>query len=144
MPRADVLIVSLGGTAGLREADAELAGSLRRAGARVESPRAARPPELRTFAALELAWALNARRARAGRVARAPPRAVLYSTTTAALLGAGAGRDPLRRPRRRQPPGPPRVWQRPVERAAASRPRRCWCRGARAAWPRRRARTRAR
>ena len=31
MARADVLIVSLGGTAGLREADAELAASLRRA-----------------------------------------------------------------------------------------------------------------
>ena len=35
MPRVDVLIVSLGGTAGLREADAELAASLRRAGAAV-------------------------------------------------------------------------------------------------------------
>jgi hypothetical protein len=32
----DVLIVSLGATHGLREADAELAGSLRRAGAAVE------------------------------------------------------------------------------------------------------------
>ena len=31
MPRADVLLVSLGGTVGLREADAELAASLRRA-----------------------------------------------------------------------------------------------------------------
>src|ERR687884_204489 len=32
MARADVLLVSLGATAGLREADAELAASLRRAG----------------------------------------------------------------------------------------------------------------
>ena len=63
MARADVLIVSLGGTAGLREADAELAASLRRAGAWVEVATTARPPELRTFAAIELAWALNARRA---------------------------------------------------------------------------------
>ena len=37
----DVLLVSLGGTAGLREADAELAASLRRAGASVEVARGA-------------------------------------------------------------------------------------------------------
>ena len=35
MARADVLLVSLGGTAGLREADAELVESLRRGGADV-------------------------------------------------------------------------------------------------------------
>ena len=35
MARPDVLLVSLGGTAGLREADEELAASLRRAGAEV-------------------------------------------------------------------------------------------------------------
>ena len=51
MPRVDVLIVSLGGTAGLREADLELAGSMRRAGAVVEIARVARPREQRTFAA---------------------------------------------------------------------------------------------
>jgi len=38
----DVLLVSLGGTTGLREADAELAASLERAGASVEVA-AARP-----------------------------------------------------------------------------------------------------
>ena len=63
MPRVDVLIVSLGGTAGLREADAELAASLRRAGATVEIARVGRARELRTFAAIEFAWAVNARRA---------------------------------------------------------------------------------
>ena len=74
---ADVLLVSLGGTAGLREADAELAASLRRAGARVELAAAARPPELRTLAALEFAWALSARRAAREAIAAFRPRAVL-------------------------------------------------------------------
>jgi hypothetical protein len=60
---AHVLIVSLGGTAGLREADAELAASLRRAGAAVEVVAARRPRERRTMALHELAWALAARRA---------------------------------------------------------------------------------
>jgi hypothetical protein len=63
MPRVDVLIVSLGGTTGLREADASLASSLRRAGASVAVVGVPRARELRTFAAIELAWAVNARRA---------------------------------------------------------------------------------
>ena len=69
MARADVLLVSLGGTAGLREADAELAASLRRAGAEVVEAAAARPREWRTYALLELAWARAARAA--ARAARA-------------------------------------------------------------------------
>ncbi len=77
MARTDVLIVSLGATAGLREADAELAASLRRAGARVEVAVTARPPELRTFAAIELAWALNARRAAILGIREHDPHAVL-------------------------------------------------------------------
>jgi hypothetical protein len=59
----DVLLVSLGGTTGLREADAELAASLRRAGARVETWAAVRPPGRRSVAAIERAGARNARRA---------------------------------------------------------------------------------
>src|SRR4051794_2303491 len=50
VPAADVLIVSLGSTAGLRAADAELADALRRAGATVEVATAAAPRELRTYA----------------------------------------------------------------------------------------------
>ena len=63
MPRVDVLLVSLGGTAGLRSADEALAASLRRAGARVEVARVARARELRTLMWLDFAWAVNARRA---------------------------------------------------------------------------------
>ena len=49
----DVLLVSLGGTAGLREADAELAASLERAGASVEVAAVPRVREWRTMAAIE-------------------------------------------------------------------------------------------
>ena len=115
MARADVLIVSLGGTAGLREADAELAGSLRRAGARVELARTRRPPELRTYAALELGWALNARRAAVLAIREHHPRAVLYSSTTAALLGPVPGAIRFDAPAAGNRPGRHGLWQRPVE-----------------------------
>ena len=115
MARADVLIVSLGGTAGLREADAELAASLRRAGARVEVAITVRPPELRTYAALELAWALNARRAAILGIREHHPHAVLYSSTTAALLGPVPGAIRFDAPAAGNRPGRHGIWQRPVE-----------------------------
>jgi hypothetical protein len=116
MPRVDVLIVSLGGTAGLREADAELAASLRRAGAEVEVARVARVRELRTFAAIEFAWAVNARRATVRAVDAFAPRAVIYSTTTAALLAPVPGAIRFDAPAAGNRPGRHGVWQRPVER----------------------------
>ncbi|RKQ92604.1 glycosyl transferase family 1 [Solirubrobacter pauli] len=109
------MIVSLGGTAGLREADEELAASLRRAGARVELARTRRPPELRTYAALELAWALNARRAAVLAVREHNPRAVVYSSTTAALLGPVPGAIRFDAPAAGNRPGRHGLWQRPVE-----------------------------
>jgi hypothetical protein len=116
MPRVDVLIVSLGGTAGLREADAELAASLRRAGAGVEVARVARVRELRTFAAIEFAWAVNARRAAVRALDAFAPRAVIYSTTTAALLGPVPGAIRFDAPAAGNRPGRHGIWQRPVER----------------------------
>jgi Glycosyl transferases group 1 len=116
VPAVDVLLVSLGGTAGLREADAELAGALRRAGARVEVAAARRPPELRTLALLELAWALSARRAAAAALAVHRPRAVLYSSTTAALLAPAPGAVRFDAPAAGNRPGRHGIWQRPVER----------------------------
>jgi Glycosyl transferases group 1 len=112
----DVLLVSLGSTTGLREADAELAASMRRAGAEVAVAVARRPREMRTYALLELAWALAARRAAAAAVAERAPRAVVYSSVTAALLGPVPGAirfDSLAAANR---PGRHGVWQRPVER----------------------------
>ena len=116
MSRADVLLVSLGGTAGLREADAELVASLRRAGARVEVAAARRPREYRTLALLELAWALAARRAAAAAIAEHRPRAILYSSVTAALLAPAPGAIRFDAPAAGNRPGRHGIWQRPAER----------------------------
>ena len=109
----DVLLVSLGGTAGLREADAELAESLRRAGASVEVAAARPVREWRTMAAIELAWARSARRAA---LAAGPARAVIYSSSTAALLAPRPGAIRFDAPAAGNRPGRHGLWQRPVER----------------------------
>ena len=113
----DVLVVSLGSTFGLRAADDELAASLRRAGASVALVRAPRPrAEVRTFMATDLVWALAARRAALRGIARCAPRAVVYGTTTSALLWPRPGAirfDALAADTR---PGRHGLWQRPVER----------------------------
>src|SRR3954451_4358969 len=113
---SDLLLVSLGGTLGLRAADAALAGALERAGASVAVVRARYPREWRTLAALELAWALNARRAAAEGLRAHRPRAVLYSTTTAALLAPAPGAIRFDAPAAGNRPGRHGAWQRPVER----------------------------
>jgi hypothetical protein len=135
---ADVLLVSLAGTAGLREADAELAGSLERAGASVATVTAAYPREWRTFALIELAWALAARRAARAGIAAHGPRAVLYSTTTAALLAPAPGAIRFDAPAAGNRPGRHGIWQRPVERRrlAAARLLVPWSDGALAEAPR--------
>jgi glycosyltransferase involved in cell wall biosynthesis len=116
MPPADVLLVSLGGTAGLREADAELAASLRRAGAAVAEVHAARVREWRTYGLIELAWARSARAAAKAGIAQHRPRAVLYSSTTAALLAPAPGAIRFDAPAAGNRPGRHGLWQRPVER----------------------------
>ena len=116
MPPADVLLVSLGGTAGLREADAELAASLRRAGAEVAEVHAARVREWRTYALIELAWARSARAAAKAGIAEHRPRAIVYSSTTAALLAPAPGAIRFDAPAAGNRPGRHGIWQRPVER----------------------------
>ncbi|HEX5502815.1 MAG TPA: hypothetical protein VFW96_09340, partial [Thermomicrobiales bacterium] len=116
MPGADVLIVSLGSTAGLRASDAALAGALRRAGAAVELVVAARPPAVRTFALTDLTWALAARRAAVRGIAAHAPRAVVYSSVGAALLWPRPGAIRYDAPAAANRPGRHGVWQRPLER----------------------------
>jgi glycosyltransferase involved in cell wall biosynthesis len=116
LTRADLLLVSLGGTAGLREADAELAGALERAGATVAMVQAARVREWRTFALIELAWARAARKAALAGLEEHRPRAVLYSSSTAALLAPAAGAIRFDAPAAGNRPGRHGIWQRPVER----------------------------
>ena len=111
----DLLLVSLGGTAGLRAADASLAGSLRRAGASVEVVPVPPARELRTFAWLDFAAAVNARRATSRALDAFSPSAVIYSSTTAALLAPVPGAIRFDAPARGNRPGRHGVWQRPVE-----------------------------
>ncbi len=115
MGRVDVLVVSLGSTPGLRAADDALLGGLRRVGASAALVRADPPREVRTLALTDLAWALAARRAARAGVAAHAPRAVLHSTTTAALLSGVRGAirfDALGAVNR---PGRHGTWQRAVE-----------------------------
>jgi Glycosyl transferases group 1 len=116
---ADVLLVSLGSTAGLRRADDELQDSLRRAGARVAVARPFPPEALPTLMLTDLVWAQAARRAAAEIIEQqrsSPARAVIYSTTTAALLWKRPGAirfDATAAANRRGRHG---LWQRPLER----------------------------
>jgi glycosyltransferase involved in cell wall biosynthesis len=116
VPAADVLIVSLGSTAGLRAADAELADALRRAGATVEVATAAAPREVRTYALTDLAWARAARAAATAALGEHAPRAVVYSTVTAALLWPRPGAIRYDAPAAANRPGRHGLWQRPLER----------------------------
>jgi hypothetical protein len=114
--RADVLLVSLGSTAGLRAADAELRGALERAGARVAVVQAAPQRDVRTFALTDLVWARAARAAAREGLAAHRPRAILYSTTTAALLWPAPGAVRFDAPAAANRPGRHGIWQRPLER----------------------------
>jgi glycosyltransferase involved in cell wall biosynthesis len=116
MARTDVLLVSLGSTAGLRAADAAFAGALRRAGAAVEVVTARRRRQVRTFALTDLVWALAARAAAVEGIARHDPRAVVYSSMGAALLWPRPGAIRYDAPAAANRPGRHGVWQRPVER----------------------------
>jgi glycosyltransferase involved in cell wall biosynthesis len=112
MSRPDILIVSLAATAGLREADDELAASLRRAGATVAVARVARQRDLPTMALHELGWARAARAAASAHDAGV----VLYSSVTAALLWPRPGAIRFDSPAAASRPGRHGLWQRPVER----------------------------
>ena len=114
--RPDVLLVSIGGTAGLRASDDALAGALRRAGATVAVARVAHAREPRTFALTDLAWAVPARRIARAAVRSARPRAIVYCTTTAALLWPEPGAIRFDAPAAGNRPGRHGIWQRPVER----------------------------
>ena len=115
MPSLDVLIVGLGATHGLRAAEDELAGALLRAGADVMLTRAQRPRDVRTLALTDLVWARAARRAAVEALADSEPRAIVYSTTTAALLWPQPGAIRFDAPAAANRPGRHGIWQRPVE-----------------------------
>jgi hypothetical protein len=93
--RPDVLLLSLGTTRGLRAADASFADMARAAGASVEiaAVRIGATGRLRRFhPAVDLVEVVAARRAAATALERVDPRAVVVSTTTAAMLAPLDGR----------------------------------------------------
>jgi hypothetical protein len=115
----DVLIVSLGSTEGLRTADEQLQDALRRAGASVAIARALPPTHTRTLMLTDLAWARAARAAARGilvQLQRSPPRAIIYSSTTAALLWPRTGAIRFDATSAGNRPGRHGLWQRPLER----------------------------
>lgn len=117
----DVLVVGLGSTTGLVRAEDALAASLERAGASVAVARARPQRDVRTLARTDLRWALAARRAARAALRAEDARAVLYYTTTAALLWPRPGAiryDTLAADSR---PGRHGLWQRPVERRRLAR-----------------------
>ena len=118
MGSLDVLIVSLGSTEGLRRADEELHDSLVRAGATVAIARVRPPRPKRTLMLTDLAWARAARAAaiRALAEQRSAPRAIVYSSTTAALLWPRPGAIRFDAPSAGNRPGRHGLWQRPLER----------------------------
>jgi glycosyltransferase involved in cell wall biosynthesis len=95
--RVDVLVLSLGTTRGLRLADAQLVSMLREAGATVQAvgTRIGLSNALRrAYPVNDVVEAIAARRALAAAMRSLDPRAVVFSTTTAALL-AGRPRVPF-------------------------------------------------
>jgi hypothetical protein len=95
MTRPDLLFLSLGTTRGLRAADESFIDMARAAGASVEvvGVRVGATRRLQRFyPAIDLVQAVAARRAATTALARHGPRAVVISTTTAALLAPLGGR----------------------------------------------------
>jgi glycosyltransferase involved in cell wall biosynthesis len=118
---AEILLVSLGSTVGLRASDSELAASLRRCGADVAVVAAVKPRQVRTLALTDLAWARAARVAAFAGIAREQPAAIIYSTITAALLAPAPGAIRLDALSAQNRPGRHGIWQRPRERTVLAR-----------------------
>ncbi len=113
---ADVLLVALPTTAGWRGAVPALAGAIERAGRTVAVATAGSVPEVRTFMATDLVQARAARRAARAGIAAHGPRALIYASATAALLGPRPGAIWFDSPAAENRPGRHGLWQRPVER----------------------------
>jgi hypothetical protein len=114
--RPDVLLVSLGSTAGLQAADDALAGSLRRAGVEVAVATAEPQDDVRTFALTDLRWARAAAAAARTALREHDPRTIVYSSMGAALLWPRPGAIRYDAPMAANRPGRHGVWQRPMER----------------------------
>jgi len=111
-----VLVVALPSTAGWRSAVPALAEAIERAGASVAVAPAAPARDVRTFMATDLLQARAARAAARAGIAAHRPRALIYASVTAALLGPRPGAIWFDSPAAQNRPGRHGIWQRPVER----------------------------
>lgn len=114
---ADILFVSLGTTLGLQTADEQFVSALRAAGLTVEVVHV--PPKgrnVRTLMLTDFVQAWVSRVATNAALGRIEPRAVIYSTTTAALFGPRRGAIRFDALAQRSRPGRHGLWQRPLER----------------------------
>jgi hypothetical protein len=114
--RLDVLVVTVDSTQGWRTSARELTDAFTRAGATADCVTTERPREVRTFALTDYVQARAARASAARAIAEHDPAAVVYCSSTAALLWPRPGAiwvDSLALENR---PGRHGVWQRPVER----------------------------
>lgn len=112
----DVLLVSLGSTFGLRAADDQLADLLAGCGLSVHVARAAPAPEVRTLALTDLVQARACAAAARAALREVDPTAVIYGSTTAALLWPRPGAIRFDALAQRTRPGHHGPWQRPLER----------------------------
>ncbi len=115
MSGPEVLLVSLGTTAGLRASDEALAEMLGAAGARVQLARTPAVRSVRTLALTDLVQARAAARAAREALAESKPDAIIYSTVTAALLAPQPGAIRLDTTAAENRPGRHGLWQRPLE-----------------------------
>ena len=115
-PRLDVLVVALATTAGWRGAVPALAQAIERTGARVAVAAAGPRRPVRTFMLTDLAQARAARAAAQAGIAAHRPRALIYASSTAALLGPQPGAIWFDSPAAENRPGRHGIWQRPLER----------------------------
>ena len=112
----DILLVSLGTTAGWRGAGAQLAAAIERAGATVATVAAGPVPQVRTFMATDLVQARACRAAALRGIAEHAPRGVVYASSTAALLAPRPGAIWFDAPAAGNRLGHDGLWQRPLER----------------------------
>ncbi|HZV75905.1 MAG TPA: hypothetical protein VFF79_19520 [Conexibacter sp.] len=119
--QVDVLVVALPTTAGWRGAVPALAAAIERAGASVAVAAAAPVREVRTFVLTDLVQAHAARTAALAGIAAHRPRALVYASATAGLLGPRPGAIWFDSPAAENRPGRHGLWQRPLERRRVAR-----------------------
>jgi glycosyltransferase involved in cell wall biosynthesis len=120
-PGIDILVVSVPGTLGWRAGARELTAAFERTGASTVHVEADPPREIRTFMLTDLVQASAARKVALVAAAAHRPEAIVYCSTTAALLWDRPGAVWLDATAAANRPGRHGFWQRPLERRRLAR-----------------------